>query len=157
MAKPKPTQDQIKAVQAVLYKPQQVRQLRAHASSINVLMNIDNPNGPDKGPPWTIQATGQPSSRVIEAIARCRKIAESMRTMSRQLEALALPTAHRRDLRTGLTELAATWDARAAAWEAPGKPDVQALVGRISAHQKASAKALARVSAYLRTAESLGG
>jgi hypothetical protein len=157
MAKPKPTEDQIEAVHAVLYKPQRVRQLRAHANSINVLMNLDNPNEPDKGPPWTIQATGQPSGRVIEATARCRKIAESLRTMSRLLEGVALPAAHKRDLRTGLTELAATWDARAAAWEAPGKPDVEAQVARISAHQKASAKALGRVSAYLKPAESVGG
>jgi hypothetical protein len=153
----KPTDDQIKAVRAVLYKPERVRQLRAHANSIAVLMNLDNPNQPDQGPLWTIEATGKPSGAVMEAVARCRKIAGILRTTSGLLESLTLPPAHKRDLRTGLGELAATWDARAAAWAGAGKPDVEGEVAKISGHRAASAKALRRVSGYLQTAESLGG
>ena len=150
----KPTPNQIKAVRAVLYKPERVRRLRADAQSINVLMQLGKP---DRGPLWTIPATGKPSSSVLEAVARCRRIAATLRATSSQLASLTLPAAHKRDLRTGVTELAASWDARADAWGEPGKPDVDAAVAKIAAHLKASARALGRVSAYLRPADSFGG
>ena len=153
---PRPTQAQINAAQAVLYQPKGLRRLRADANSIGVLMNLDNPSQTEGGPLWTIAATGKPSGAVTEAVARCRRIASTLRAIQAQLGRVSLPTRHKNDLRTGLRELAATWDARADAWAEPGAPDVEAHMKRISGHQAASARALKRVSAYLRTAESIG-
>jgi hypothetical protein len=147
----KPTTHQIRAVQKVLYKPARVRAVDADIQSIAVLMNVENP-ADDGAPPWLVLATGAQDPRIAEAVMRCRRIATTVRTVAGELAHLdGVPAADRAKLRTSLTEQAAGWDARADAWNAAGRPDVEATTAQIVQHFTAAAKAQRTVRRYLRT------
>jgi hypothetical protein len=148
----KPTAHQIRAVQKVLYQPARLRSVSADVQSIAVLMNVDNP-GSDSAPPWVVEATGAADPRIAEVVMRCRRIATATRAAAGELAHLAaVPAADRAKLRTSLTEQAAGWEARALAWEAPGRPDdVEGAAALISRHFAAAATAQRPVRRYFRT------
>jgi hypothetical protein len=148
----KPTAQQVRSVQKVLYKPARMRSINADIQSIAVLMNVDNP-GSDSAPPWVVEATGAPDPRIAEVVMRCRRIATAARAAAGELAHLeAVPAADRTKLRRSLTEQAAGWEARADAWEAPGRPDdVEGAAALISSHFAAAATAQRAVKRYFRT------
>lgn len=145
-----PTKAQISAVREVLYKRSRLRQIVADVRSIDVLMNLNNPNQPGRAPMWRVPATGRVSASVKEAAERCRRIATAHRAMSREISKLELPARDKRVLRTGLDEQAAVWEIRSSVWVAPGKPDVKTVVDRIKSRQRAAFEASHDVRAYLR-------
>ncbi len=153
----KPSKEQVRAVRDVIYDRQRLRQLAADAGSIDVIMNINNPNEPDGAPVWTIAATGDPSSAVLEAIRRCRRIAAQLREMRDDLNGVDIPGEDRSSLRDGLKELAAVWDTTADVWEAPGSPEVETAVESIESHREQAGRALRGVRRYLKKAEDLPG
>lgn len=147
----KPSKQQVKAVRAVLYQRARLRRLQADLSSIEVLMNLNNPSQPSGAPLWTIPATGQPSGALTEALDRSRRVVATLREMGAELGRLGdVPDGDRQALRTMLGEQAAAWEARALVWAAPGRPDVEAEVARIAAHQEKALRAQRRASRYLR-------
>lgn len=142
-----PTKEQITAVRAVLYKPSRLRQIDADVRSIDVLMNL---NKPGHAPLWRVPATGNVSAAVKEASERCRRIAAAQRAMSREIAKLGLPAQDKRALRTALEEQATVWAIRGSVWADPGKPNVKAVVDRLTSHQRQAFEASSKVRPYLR-------
>jgi hypothetical protein len=144
-------------VKKVLYKPSRVRELDAHFSSIDKLMNLDSLSrrsgaargGPGSGPDWFIPHTTELSPIVIEAADRCDKIADLLLETSAELAGVDFPARDKQQLRTALKEAASAMRVRAAAWRAPGKVDVQGTMARIAGHERASARAFQNSLLYL--------
>jgi hypothetical protein len=154
----KPTKAQIKAVRHVLYDHTQVTQMIDDIQSINVLMNLSGPPLPENdvrvavgdGPEWIVQATGALDPSVSEAVTRCHSIAQRLQTIRAALSALDLPHSDKQNLKTALQEQALAWTTRAGLWAQPKSPsDPKGTVAKITAHEKASSAALAKVKAYL--------
>lgn len=153
------TPKQIATVQKVLYEPRRLRTLSEHLSSINMLMNLD-PRTPlqpgdqrvqaGAGPTWLYPSTGAVSWPVLEASRRCDRVAQLLLRVRSDLADVDFDRTDKRHLSAALAEQAAAWKARGAAWRAPGKPDVEASVAVITAHQRASILEFQRVKKYLK-------
>lgn len=148
-----PTDKQVAAVRAVIYKGQRARRIKADYHSILVLMNLDNPSQPETAPDWIVSDTGQPGFSITESVKRCRSIAGALRASAADLADLDIPAADRGNLRTVLVENANAWDARAAVWAAPRRPDLEAAVARISGPQLRAFRAARKVKDYLKSIE----
>jgi hypothetical protein len=155
----------IRAVRKVLYEPRRLRKLFDHLSSIDVLMNLDRtqPLQPGdirveagSGPNWFFWDSGEVDGGVLEASDRCDRVAELLLETRRELAQVKFDPSDKQHLRAALAEQAQAWQARAAAWRAPGPPDVQAAVGPIAAHEQASLRAFQRVKKYLKNVNLTG-
>ncbi len=156
---------EIKAVRNVLYERRRIRQLNALIREIDGAMNLDpgRPlqsddirNPPGSGPNWFLQATGELDPFVIEAADRCNKVADLLRHIRRDLAEVPFDGSDKRHLREGFEQLAASWEARAAAWRDPAQPDVEQLMAEGVARFGASVHEFRKVERYL-TDSDLGG
>ena len=154
-----PTKDQIKAVRAVLYDHAQLKLIAEDIQQINLLMNLAGPPLPSNdvriavgtGPRWVIPATGAVDPAVLDAVARCQKLAKRLQAIGDALADLDLPADDKHELTTAMHEQAQTWTARARLWGQAGKPsDPAGALATITAHQTASDAAVKKVTAYLR-------
>jgi hypothetical protein len=157
---PKPTTAQVKAVRAVLYQPQRVKDLARLQANLAVVMNL-NPdanlgdgdvcNPPGSGPQWYIPATGAIDDNITLAAGFCDQIAAILLKMRADLAKLDIPAVDRTNLRTALAEEAASWSARGRVWKRPGQPaDPRVEVAEISNHFSAALAAAKRVAHYYR-------
>jgi len=159
---------EMRAVQRIVYDPARVKKLGDLACEIGTLMNlvtapcggltIGNP-GPNygKGPTWyviqgaTLYSSGvttlNPS--VAEAAERCDRLAALILDMHDALAHANVRASAKADLRTGLAELAASWQRRGAMWRDPDPTHGDTHVQAISTHFRASMKAFERVRYYL--------
>jgi hypothetical protein len=157
------------AVKKVLYKPDRIRQLVDHLSSIDVLMNLNPANFIRTGDP-RVQAGAGPlwyvtpsdlyhpakvklSPEVIEAADRCDKIADLLLQTRDELAKVDLPARDKQSLHTALTESAQAMRARASAWRAPGRIDADRAAASIVAHERASQRAFQAALPYLHEVE----
>lgn len=150
---------EIRAVRKVLYDRGRLRELLDEVRSIDVLMNTDPRANlpPDdirvsagSGPVWVIPSTGEIDPGVLEAAARCRRVAELLRATRAELSDVDFDDGDRRQLSTALDQHAKAWIARARAWSAPGPPDdVRAVAKEINRHDAKAVLAYARVEQYL--------
>jgi hypothetical protein len=146
----KPTPAQIKSVRRILYDPHRVRQMRDDASSISVLLNLENQN-PSSTFSWYIPATGALAQEVVEAAQRCRRIATTLLSIRKDLAHVSVPETDRKHLMAALQAQAASWQARANAWAATGQPaDTDTLVASISGHVRTALAQAQHVQPYLR-------
>jgi hypothetical protein len=147
-----PTPKQIAAVRRVLYEPARIRQMRSDLSSISVLLNLENQN-PSEIVTWYVPATGELSPGIVEAAARCRRIAATVRAIRSELAKLEFDQVDKRHLLRALDAQAASWQARADGWAAPGQPgDVDALVTTVAGHLRTAFAEAAHVKPYLKRA-----
>ncbi len=157
---PKPTATQIKAVRAVLYQPQRVKDLNRLQANLAVVMNLnpeanlgdgDVRNPPGSGPQWYIPATGAIDDNITLAAGFCDQIAAILLKTRADLAKVDIPAADRTNLRTALGEEAASWSARGRVWKRPGQPaDPGTAVAEISTHFTAAVAAAKHVSHYYR-------
>jgi hypothetical protein len=150
MARPKPTQAQIKAVRAVLYKRARLQRIVADLRSIDLLMNFDNPNVAGVAPSWFLEATGGLTTGVKEAASRCKRIGAAYREMSRELAPVRIPAADKSDLRLALAQQAIVWERRGTIWAEDSAPDAAAAAAELKSHMTSAVQAAARVAPYLR-------
>lgn len=157
----KPTPQQVKAVQAVLYRPARLRTLNDHISSITTLMNLDPqaqlaPNDirvkAGSGPNWYIADTGQLDPDVVQAASLAGELAALMQQMARDLSSVNIPAADRKNLQTALTEGASVWTLRSQWWKSP-TPVATSVAATVAQHVQASALAASKVSAYYQPAD----
>lgn len=146
---PTPPREQRAAVQAVIFERKRFRQLIADLRSIDVLMNLNNPNNPGGAPNWVIQATGELNTTITEAARRCKRVGAAYRAMSRDLADVELPARDKGRLRLALVEQAAAWEARGEIWGDPTAVDPDTAVRRIGRHTRAAAQAFAATRGYL--------
>jgi hypothetical protein len=154
----------IRAVRNVLYEKDRLRQMIDEARSIDVLMNLD-PNGrlePDDirvkagaGPLW-FSESGALDPGVIEAADRCKRLAQLLLDVRRDIGPLKIPTRDKRDLRDALESQSRAWIARAKVWRDPAAPRVERDLGSIVEHERAAARSYKRVAKYL-DERSVGG
>jgi hypothetical protein len=144
-----PSDQDVKAVRAVLHQQPRLRQLEADLKSIDVLMRVAS-SSEVQGPAWFYLASGELSSSVKEAARRCHAVAATQLAVADDLHRLSIPQDDRQNLVTLFRSDAAAWDARGTAWAAPGKPDVGAITRQIAAHQRDALAAAKQVKAYLR-------
>lgn len=162
----KPTQHEIKAVQAVLYKPSRVQQISELTNNISVLMNLDpttplpnkdvrNPAG--SGPQWYLPGTGGLDSLVTQAAGYCDKLAEALQTIHQEIAKVSFPPADKDQLLIALSESAMAWRTRAKLWRDPNAPaDPKTAAASIAAHLTASMAASAHLKPYLKSSEDIG-
>ena len=145
-----PTQAEILAVRRVIYDPHRVQQIKEDVSSISVLLNLENQN-PSSVFSWYVPATGALSPEVLEAVQRCRRIATTMLAIRNDLAHVSFDQTDKSHLHAALGAQAASWQARANAWTATGKPaDTDALVAPISGHLNTALREAAYVRPYLK-------
>ena len=145
----RPTKGEIVAAQKVLYRRGRLREMKDDVNSISVLMRIAPGSQPGVGPDFIIPATGAPGPGVKESIRRCRKIARNLREIAADLKDVKIPKADRKNLRAMVKEEATAWEIRADAWADPKRPDVEAVVKRISRHMRGAVDAATEVKVYL--------
>jgi hypothetical protein len=157
----KPTAQQIKAVQAVLYQVTRLRTLNDHLSSIATLMNLDpraqlTPTDirvkAGSGPNWYIADTGQLDPDVVLAASLSGEVAAMMQQMARDLNSVNIPAADRHNLQTALTDGASVWTLRSQWWKDP-TPAASSIATTIAEHVQTSALAASKVNAYYRSAD----
>ena len=162
-----PTFQELEAVHKVLYSPARVQKLEDLLCDIGTRMNLQTlpcgatiPNrGPNygKGPRWyyvqgaTLYKRGKPklSPFVTEAADRCDRVAAVILEMHDEMAHVNIPASVKADIRTGLSELAASWKERGAMWRDPNAAHGEAQVQAISARFRASMKAFEPVRHYL--------
>jgi hypothetical protein len=153
------------AVRKVLYEPSRIRQLVDHFSSIDVLMNLNPANfistsdprvHAGAGPTWYVApsdlyhgAKVRLSPEVTDAAERLDKIADLLLQTRDDLAKVDFPARDKQNLRMALTESAQAMRARASAWRAPGRIDVDRATASIAAHEQASQRAFRTVFPYL--------
>jgi hypothetical protein len=150
MSSTHPTPAEIRAVRTVLYEPSRVRQMKDDASSISVLLNLENQN-PNSIFSWYVPATGALSPEVVEAARRCRRIAATILAIHNDLAHVAFNASDKKHLLAAVQAQAASWQARASAWSAPGKPaDVDSLVASISGPMQTARNEAQHIRPYLK-------
>jgi hypothetical protein len=130
----KPTPADLAAVRKILYDPKRHQQLADDASSISVLMNLED-QSPNRVLTWWIPATGKLSEGVLEAAARCRSIAAAYEQMKQEMQHVAIPAQDKASIQEALGYVAGCWQARADAWGDERPPsDPAALAKAINVH-----------------------
>ena len=144
----KPTPDELAAVRKILYDPKRHQQLADDASSISVLMNLED-QSPNRVVEWWIPATGKLSKGVREAAARCRSIAAAYGQMRDEVQGVAIPAPDKAKIQEALGYVAGCWQARADAWGDESPPgDPAALARAINAHLENALAAAHDVAIY---------
>jgi hypothetical protein len=149
---------EVRAVRRVLYDRERLRRMLTEVRSIDILMNT-NQNAslpPDDirvtagdGPTWVL-LDGSMDPGVLEAAARCRRVAELLRQTRRALKDVDFDPGDRRRLRAALGEHARAWIARADAWSAPrGAVDPAVAADQINRHDASAMRGYRKVRAYL--------
>jgi len=150
---------EVRAVRRVLYDRERLRRMLTEVRSIDILMNT-NANAPlppddirvnsGDGPTWVLLGTGEVDPAVVEAAARCRRVAELLRETRRALKHVDFDRGDRRALRAALDEHAQAWIARADAWVAPrGAVDPAVAAAAINRHDARATREYRRVRPYL--------
>lgn len=146
----KPPRKHRAAVRAVMLERKRFRQLVADVKSIDVLMQLNDPNA---APSFVIQATGAPTTGVTEAARLCERVGKAYRAMGSDLADVDLPDKAKRRLRLALAEQAAAWETRGEIWGAAETVDPDAALRRIDQHTRAAAQGFAATRRYLPSPE----
>jgi hypothetical protein len=161
----KPSESQLKALHAAMYKHDRLEHLKTLMENIAVLMNFDptrelpvnDVRGPSgTGPQWYVPATGKIDSAVLEAADDCDTIASVLLAIRKDVEAVDFPAAARGHVTASLAAEAASWTARGAFWRDPAKPNVQAVQQEIDGHFQTAIDQIKPVSHFLKTKQAVG-
>ena len=163
-----PPIQEIEAVQSILYDPGRAKKLESLVCEIGTQMNLltvpcgelhIRNTGPNygKGPTWyvnqgtTLYTSGRTklSPFVTDAADRCDRLAALILEMHDAIAHANVNASAKADLRTGLSELAASWQQRGKMWRDPDAAHGDAHVQAISTHFRASMTAFERVRYYL--------
>ena len=148
----------VAAVRKVLYQHARIRRLQDHQVSIVNLMNLDPGGTPPglgrtagSGPNWYVLATGALSPSVVEAAARCDKVADILLEIRDELGSVDFKRTDKVNLRAALAEQAAGFRIRARVWGAPARPvNAAATAAAIAGHESESVRRLRKVAKYLK-------
>jgi hypothetical protein len=146
-----PTNKELAAVHKVLFEPKRARRMADDAASFSVLLNLQ---GQAQGRPviWWVPGTGRLSPGVLEAAARCDRIASAYQQMSAELAGASVNAADKARLRSALDAMAAMWLARSTVIGDPKPPaDPVALARSLSDHLLQAYEAGRAVVEYFRT------
>lgn len=138
-----PTFAEIHAARKVIYKPARWREIQGALVTIDGTMHISGKE--------ILQAKNSlPAYDHAEAARQCRYIAQLVLDIRDELQHVHINAGDKKDLRAGLANLASSLQARAAAWQAAGRGDIDAQLKAISTPYRKSAETLERVQEYLR-------
>ena len=163
-----PPYDEIRAVHQIVYDPGRLQKLDDLMCEIGTIMNmLQIPCGPmnirnrgpnyGKGPTWyllegaTLYKSGTPKLNpiVLDGADRCDKVAAVLLEMHAAMAHANVNASAKADIRSGLADLAASWQERGKMWRDPDAAHAAAQVKAISTHFSASVKTFERVRYYL--------